>query len=87
MIGRMAQREKRSVSLPPELTRRIEAAALATGASFSAWLAEAAARRLRLQDGRAGIAEWEQEHGALTVEELADGRERARALLAGQRSA
>ena len=77
----MAQRAKRSVSLPPELARRIDEAAAAGGTTFSGWLAETAARRLRLQQGRAGIATWEQEHGPLTAEELADGLARARALL------
>ncbi|MGI8608138.1 MAG: hypothetical protein ACR2MY_02745 [Candidatus Dormibacteria bacterium] len=77
----MAQREKRSVSLPAGLAQRIDAAAAASGTTFSAWLADTAARRLRLQEGRAAIAEWELEHGALTVEELADGLARARALM------
>ena len=40
-----------------------------------------AAHRLRLDAGRRGIAEWEQENGPLTVDELADGLARARALL------
>ena len=38
-------------------------------------------RTLRLDAGRAAIAEWEREHGALTADELADGLARARALL------
>lgn len=77
----MAQREKRSVSLPPELARAIDQAAAEDGTTFSAWLAETAAHRLRLEIGRRGIAEWEREHGPLTPEELADGLARARLLL------
>lgn len=77
----MALREKRSVSLPPGLAQRIDDAAAAAGTTFSGWLADTAARRLRLQQGRAGIAAWEQEHGTLTAEELANGLARARALL------
>ncbi|MGH8930928.1 MAG: hypothetical protein ACRDZO_09960 [Egibacteraceae bacterium] len=77
----MAQREKRSVSLPPELAQEIDRAAAQAGTSFSGWLADTAAHRLRLEAGRRGIAEWEREHGPLSPEELADGLARARALL------
>jgi hypothetical protein len=74
----MAQREKRSISMPPELARAVEEAARAEGTTFSAWLARTAALRLKLEAGRQAIAEWEQENGALTPEELAEGWARAR---------
>jgi hypothetical protein len=77
----MAQREKRSISMPPELARAVEEAARAEGTTFSAWLSRTAAHRLKLEAGRQAIAEWEQENGALTPAELAAGRARARALL------
>jgi hypothetical protein len=77
----VARRTKRSISLPPEIARAIDRAAAGHGTSFSGWLAETAAHRLRLEAGRRAIAEWEHEHGALTAEELADGLARARALL------
>ena len=77
----MAQREKRSVSLPPELARAVEQAAKAEGTTFSAWLAQTAAHRLKLEAGRQAIAEWEQENGPLTEAELADGLARARSSL------
>lgn len=80
-ILRVAQRDKRSVSLPPELARAIDEAAAREGSSFSGWLAETAAHRLRLEAGRKGIAEWEREQGPLTPDELADGLARARSLL------
>jgi hypothetical protein len=79
----MAQRHRRSVSLPPDLADAIERAAQAGGISFSGWLAETAAHRLRLEAGQGAIAEWEREHGPLTEAELADGLARARQLLAG----
>jgi hypothetical protein len=82
----MAQREKRSVSLPPELAQAIDAAAVADGTTFSAWLADTAARRLHLEAGRRGLAEWEQEQGPLTAEELAEGLARARSLLGRDRT-
>ncbi len=77
----MAIREKRSISLAPDLAAAIDAAAKAEGTSVSAWIAATAAHRLRLESGPRGIAEWEQENGALSSDELADGLVRARALL------
>jgi hypothetical protein len=81
----MAQRAKRSVSLPRGLAVEIERAAAASGKTFSGWLAEAAAHRLRIEAGTRALADWEREHGALTPEERAEGRARARALLASRR--
>lgn len=86
----VAQRDKRSVSFPPELAKAIDEAAAASGSSFSAWIAETASHRLRLEAGRRGVAEWEAEHGPLTERELAEGLARARELLGrkpSQRSA
>jgi hypothetical protein len=77
----MVQRDKRSVSFPPELARAIDEAATASGSTFSAWIAETASRRLRLEAGRRGVAAWEAEHGPLTEKELAEGLARARELL------
>ena len=74
----MAQREKRSVSLPPGLTHQIQEEAAREGTTFSGWLAETAARRLKLEAGRRALAEWERENGPLTPEELAEGLVRAR---------
>jgi predicted transcriptional regulator len=77
----VAQREKRSISLPPELARAVDEAARAEGTTFSAWLAQTAAHRLKLEAGRHALAEWERENGPLTEAELAEGRKRARASL------
>ena len=77
----VAVRTKRSISLPPDLAHAIDAAAQAEGTTVSAWLAETAAHRLRLNAGRRGIAEWEQDNGPLTADELAEGLARARAIL------
>jgi hypothetical protein len=63
------------------LADAIDRAAIEGGTSFSAWLAETAAHRLRLDAGRRAIAEWEREHGALTPEELANGLARVRRLV------
>ena len=77
----MAQRKKRSISLPPDLARAVDNAAQDEGTTFSAWLAQTAAHRLKLDAGRQAIAEWELENGPLTPSELAAGWARARALL------
>ncbi len=77
----VAQRDKRSVSFPAELAKAIDQAATESGSSFSAWIAETAARRLRLEAGRQGVAEWEAEHGLLTEQEIAEGLACARELL------
>lgn len=77
----MAQRDKRSVSFPPDLAKAIDEAAASSGTTFSAWIAQTASRRLRLEAGRQGVAEWEAEHGPLSKKELAEGLARARELL------
>lgn len=77
----MTLREKRSISLPPDLARAVEEAAKAEGTTFSGWLAQTAARRLKLEAARQAITEWERENGALTAEERAEGRAWVRAAL------
>ena len=77
----MPIRQKRSISLPPDLADAIDAAATAEGTTVSAWIADTAAHRLRLDAGRRGIAEWERDNGPLSATELADGLARARAIL------
>ena len=64
---------KRSVSLDDQLAQAIERASEHDGVSFSAWLAAAAARQLRLREGLLGVEEWEAEAGALTPAERAAG--------------
>ena len=82
----MPQRQKRSISLPAELADAIDQAATAEGTTVSAWIADTAAHRLRIDAGRQGVAEWERQHGALTPEDLADGLTRAKAMLRRQPS-
>lgn len=77
----VARRDKRSISLPPETTRRIEEEAAREGTTFSGWLANAATRRLKLEAGQRALEEWERENGPLTPEERAEGLARARASL------
>ncbi len=80
------QRQKRSISLPSDLADAIDQAATAEGTTVSAWIAETAAHRLRIDAGCQGVAEWERQHGALTPDEIAEGLARARAMLRRQPS-
>lgn len=67
----MADRVKRSVSMPPDIDARVAAAAAAEGLTYSGWLAREADRALRLRDGLAAMEEYERERGAFTAEETA----------------
>jgi hypothetical protein len=64
--------EKMSVSFDLELGEAIRRSAGQGGQSVSAWLADAARDRLRLQALGDAIATWEGEFGALTEAEVAD---------------
>lgn len=68
----MAVRKKRSISMPPDLDAEIEAAAVESGLSYSAWLAETARRDFRIRAGLASVAEFEREYGAFTTAEVAE---------------
>jgi hypothetical protein len=74
---------KRSVSLPDAVAAAVEVAATEDGVSFSAWLAQAADRQLRIREGLRGVEAWEAEAGSLTAEELAEGEALLARLLAG----
>lgn len=64
---------KRSVSLDDSVAERVERAAGEDGVSFSAWLSDAAERRLLLREGLRGVAEWEAEAGELAPADRAAG--------------
>jgi hypothetical protein len=81
----MAQRVKRSISLPPDLAEDIDKEAAMEGTTFSAWLAAAAAHHLKLAVARRVMAEWEAENGAFTEEELAEARARVDRMLAPEK--
>jgi hypothetical protein len=74
---------KRSVSIDSEVAAAAEMAAAEDGVSFSAWLSDAARRRLRTRQGLRGVAEWEAEAGPLTTEERAAGEALLDRLLRG----
>jgi hypothetical protein len=63
--------DKLSISFDPDLGDAVRGAARDRGSSVSAWLAEAAAAKLRAEALADYLAEWEAEHGPLTADELA----------------
>ena len=67
---------KLAITVDPDVHGRVLAAAADDGVSVSAWMTEAARRVLLIRDGLRGVAEWEDEHGALTAAELDDARRR-----------
>lgn len=68
--------DKMSISFEPDLGEAIRSSAKRSGRGLSAWLADAAAEKLRREAFDEFLATWEAEHGALTDEELAAARRR-----------
>jgi len=68
---------KPTISLDPDLRDAIADAADAEGVSFSAWIANAARRRLSRQAWEDYFVDWQAEHGSFTFAE----RNAARAAL------
>jgi hypothetical protein len=66
----MAQVDRFSVTMPPELGEGVRQAAARQGISVSAWLTEAAADRLRNELLGAALDAWESEDGSFTEAEL-----------------
>jgi len=71
----MAVRKKRSISLPPDLDAEIAAAAEQAGMSYSAWLADTARKEFTIRAGLAAVAAYEDAHGFITADELAEADE------------
>ena len=83
----MAVRKKRSISVPPDLDARIEAAASKAGTTYSGWLVAAASKELIIRAGLNAVAEFEREQGSFTPEELAEAQEWAKSAVGrGRRS-
>ena len=66
--------DKMSISMDPRLGDEVRSAAESEGLSVSAWLAEAAAARLRKRALAAFLSEWQAKHGKITAPELAKAR-------------
>lgn len=72
---------KLAITVDPEVHQDILAAAAGDGVSVSAWMTTAAREALRRRAGLAAVAEWEQEHGELSGEEMKAARDRVRTQL------
>ncbi|WP_423915999.1 hypothetical protein [Candidatus Poriferisodalis sp.] len=66
--------ERLTISLEAGLAGAVRKAAAADDQNMSAWLADAARRRLVTRGLRDVIADWEATHGAFTEAELAQAR-------------
>lgn len=66
--------EKLSISMAPQLGDDVRVAAGRAGVSVSAWLADAAAARLRKQALADFLSSWQAKHGKITAAELAKAR-------------
>jgi hypothetical protein len=62
--------EKFSISFEAELVHDVRTAAARAGKPLSAWLAEAAAAKLRSEALEQFLDEWEERHGPITADEL-----------------
>jgi hypothetical protein len=82
---------KLAITIDPEVHEGILAAAARDKVSVSAWMTRAAREALRRRAGLTAVAEWEKQHGSLTVEEMEEARRSVRAQLrtsrTGRRSA
>ena len=63
--------DKLSISFNPDLGDAVRGAARQGGTSLSAWLADAAAAKLRAEALAEYLGDWEKTHGPLTDEDLA----------------
>lgn len=63
--------DKLSISLDPDLGDAVRDAAKHRGSSISAWLAEAAAAKLRAEALTDYLRDWEAKNGPFTSDELA----------------
>ncbi|MGH9242764.1 MAG: hypothetical protein ACRD29_00250 [Acidimicrobiales bacterium] len=66
----MAQVDRLSVTMPPDIGAAVRDAAARQGTSVSNWLADAAAQRLRNDLLGAALDQWEEEEGVFSDEEL-----------------
>jgi len=69
---------KLAITVDADVHERVVDAAAEEGVSVSAWMTDAARRRLLARDGLAAVAEWEAEHGALSDVEMDAARDRVR---------
>lgn len=67
---------KLAITVDRDVYDQVIAAASAEGLSVSAWMTAAARNALVVRDGLRAVAEWEDERGRLTDDEMAAARQR-----------
>lgn len=67
---------KLAITVDADVHEQVLVASAEEGVSVSAWMTSAARRALLLRDGLRAVAEWEQEHGPLTENEIDAARRR-----------
>jgi len=72
----VAQVDRFSVTMPPDLGEGVRQAAARQGTSVSTWLTEAAADKLRNELLGAALDQWEAEDGPFTADELDEAASR-----------
>lgn len=75
-MPRGAPAVKMAITVDRDVHAKVVRAARQQRQSVSAWMTSAARRQLALRDGLVAVAEWEEEHGLLTQEELRAARRR-----------
>lgn len=83
----MAIRQKRSISVSPDLDAQIRSEAAREGLTYSAWLSEAARKELTIRAGLDAVAEVEEDLGPFSAEELADAHQWAKQAVRRERPA
>jgi hypothetical protein len=61
---------KLAITIDSEVHQRVLAAAAREGVSVSAWMTSAAREALRRRAGLEPVAEWEEQHGSFSAEEM-----------------
>jgi post-segregation antitoxin (ccd killing protein) len=74
LYGPCMAAKKVTITLPEELVEALGLAAREDGVPLSRLVASAAESELRRRAGRQLVADWQAEHGAFTIEELAAAR-------------
>jgi hypothetical protein len=76
---------KLAITVDPEVHESILAAAAHDGVSVSAWMTNAAREALQRRAGLAAIAQWEEQHGRFSEEEMTEARRRVRGQITASR--
>lgn len=77
---------KLAITIDPDVHAHIVAAAARDGLSISAWMTRAAREALQRQAGLAAVAQWEEQHGRFSAEEMDEARRRVLGQLGAPRA-